>query len=284
MSLMQRLGPIRARLAAGLSAIVSLTFLTLAAAQTPPGLVITSPVSGATATPGQSLAITVAVAPGSYPPGVAIYAQDPLGATDFQPVTGPTLNFSLSVPVGTSPGPFALWAVSVDPNGNQIISSAVNVQVERADQPTSISPDPPAANLRFVGDSLPLSVFAIFTGNARLDITRSSLLSVTSQNPSVAAYSNGIVTAVGGGKTTLSVQYGALGPVTVAVTVPTSIAGDLNGDGQVDKSDLNIIMAALNTSANGLNDARDLNHDGLINALDARILVTLCTHPGCATQ
>jgi len=60
--------------------------------------------------------------------------------------------------------------------------------------------------------------------------------------------------------------------------------GDLNGDGQVDKSDLNILMDALNTPANGPNDARDLNHDGVINALDARILVTLCTHPGCAVQ
>jgi hypothetical protein len=124
----------------------------------------------------------------------------------------------------------------------------------------------------------------MFAGSVRLEITQSSLLSVTSQNPSVASFGNGIVTAVGSGQTTLTVRYGALTPVTVVVTVPKSIPGDLNGDGQVDTSDLNIILAALNTPANGPSDARDLNHDGVINALDARILVTLCTHSGCAIQ
>jgi hypothetical protein len=247
MTLMNRLSNLRVCLAAGTAVIVSIAFLTPAAAQTPPALTITSPVNGATVTAGQSLAITVAVAPGSYPPGVAIYAADPLGATAFQPVAGSTLSFSLAVPSNTSPGSYAVRAVSVDPNGNQIISSPVNVQVERADKPISLSPDPPAVYLRFVGDSLPLSVFAMFTGSVRLDITQSSLLSVTSQNPSVATFGNGIVTAVGSGQTKLTVQYGALTPVTVVVTVPTSIRGDLTGDGQVDTSDENIIMAALNT-------------------------------------
>jgi sugar lactone lactonase YvrE len=60
--------------------------------------------------------------------------------------------------------------------------------------------------------------------------------------------------------------------------------GDVNGDGQVDKVDLGLIMEALNTPANGPNDPRDLNHDGVINLLDARILVTLCTYPGCAVS
>lgn len=60
--------------------------------------------------------------------------------------------------------------------------------------------------------------------------------------------------------------------------------GDINGDGQVDKADLAQITSALNKPASGPNDMRDLNHDGVINALDSRILVTLCTHPGCATH
>lgn len=60
------------------------------------------------------------------------------------------------------------------------------------------------------------------------------------------------------------------------------LRGDLNLDGQVDKLDLDIILAALNKPASGPNDPRDLNHDGVISALDARILVTLCSHAGCA--
>jgi hypothetical protein len=52
----------------------------------------------------------------------------------------------------------------------------------------------------------------------------------------------------------------------------------------VDQNDLNIITLALNTPATKPFDARDLNGDGVINALDARILVTLCTRAGCATH
>lgn len=60
--------------------------------------------------------------------------------------------------------------------------------------------------------------------------------------------------------------------------------GDVNGDGQVNKNDLALIMGALNAPASGPNDVRDVNHDGVINLLDARILVTLCTYPGCGTS
>ncbi len=69
----------------------------------------------------------------------------------------------------------------------------------------------------------------------------------------------------------------------VSLTVSTGpMRGDINSDGQVDKLDLALITSALNTPASGPNDPRDLNHDGVINILDARILVTLCTNPGCA--
>ena len=66
------------------------------------------------------------------------------------------------------------------------------------------------------------------------------------------------------------------------ITGVASAKGDFNGDGQVDSKDVALITAALNKPASGPNDPRELNHDGIINALDARILVTLCTHPGCA--
>jgi hypothetical protein len=70
----------------------------------------------------------------------------------------------------------------------------------------------------------------------------------------------------------------------VVVSVPNNISGDLNGDGKADIDDLNILNSYLNTPASGPNDARDLNHDGVINALDARILTTLCTYARCATH
>ena len=60
--------------------------------------------------------------------------------------------------------------------------------------------------------------------------------------------------------------------------------GDLDGDGDVNQNDLNIILAALNTPATGPGDPRDLDGDGMITALDARKLIALCTRPRCALK
>jgi hypothetical protein len=57
---------------------------------------------------------------------------------------------------------------------------------------------------------------------------------------------------------------------------------DVNGDGQVDSRDLALIDAVLNTPAAGPYDPRDPDRNGVINILDARKCVTLCTHAGCA--
>ena len=61
--------------------------------------------------------------------------------------------------------------------------------------------------------------------------------------------------------------------------------GDLDGDGDVDNDDLNRLLAELNTPVSGSTCGVrcDLNGDAVINALDARQLVALCTRPRCAT-
>lgn len=59
--------------------------------------------------------------------------------------------------------------------------------------------------------------------------------------------------------------------------------GDLDRDGDVDRDDLNIILAARNTPASGPDDPRDLDGDGMITMLDTRKLVLLCTRSRCAT-
>ena len=65
---------------------------------------------------------------------------------------------------------------------------------------------------------------------------------------------------------------------------PIIIRGDLDHDGDVDRADLNVILSARNTPASGPGDPRDLDGDGMITALDSRILVTLCTRPRCAYE
>jgi hypothetical protein len=61
---------------------------------------------------------------------------------------------------------------------------------------------------------------------------------------------------------------------------------DFDGDGDIDLDDINILLADLNRavkdSACGVQC--DLDKDGKITALDARLLVLRCTRPGCATH
>ncbi len=259
----------------------SLLAATIGGAQGATPLAITSPGNGTVVMSGQALPVTVIVRSGTYPSGMVVIAQNPLGAAG--PVTGSPATFYLTPPANTPPGTYSITAVAANASGVIVTSASVTVDVERVDTAAAISVQPMTANLRFVGDTLPLSVTGTFTGGMLVDMTQSSKLTITSENPNVATVQNGLITATGAGQTHIDVQYGP-NLVKVAVTVPTSIRGDLDGDGSVDKDDLNIILAALNTRATGPHDARDLNHDGVINALDARILVTLCTKPGCATH
>lgn len=71
---------------------------------------------------------------------------------------------------------------------------------------------------------------------------------------------------------------------TFMITVTAPLRGDVDLDGDVDRDDVVLILAARNQPASGPDDPRDLDGDGVITVLDARIDVTLCTRPGCATM
>jgi hypothetical protein len=65
---------------------------------------------------------------------------------------------------------------------------------------------------------------------------------------------------------------------------PEPIDGDLDADGDVDRDDVMIVFVARGTTADGPDDPRDVDGDGLITVGDGRLLVLKCTRPRCATE
>lgn len=57
---------------------------------------------------------------------------------------------------------------------------------------------------------------------------------------------------------------------------------DADVDGDVDLADVRLIFAARNQPANGPDDPRDADGDGVITVLDGRQCVIQCDLPGCA--
>jgi hypothetical protein len=97
----------------------------------------------------------------------------------------------------------------------------------------------------------------------------------------VSVDANGVATAAGPGIADIEITHGGAAAIHVQVTVPHAIPGDLNGDGEVDEDDLHILQDALGSTPGIAADARDLNHDGAIDASDRDALARLCTKPGC---
>lgn len=78
-------------------------------------------------------------------------------------------------------------------------------------------------------------------------------------------------------------QRGAYTTSTMNVTVQT-MPGDLDSDGQVCSTDVQIIFSAKGQKASGPDDPRDLDKDGWITVADAAKAVSLCTHVNCACE
>ena len=71
-------------------------------------------------------------------------------------------------------------------------------------------------------------------------------------------------------------------PVLVSIQLDAAdVRGDWDGDGDVDINDVRGLMVAIQRRL-AVDDAFDLNNDGVVNLLDARVMMALCTRTRCA--
>jgi uncharacterized protein (TIGR03437 family) len=131
----------------------------------------------------------------------------------------------------------------------------------------------------FVGETAHIRVLGKFADGSSAEITMLPSTIFSSEDKTVASVDQvGTVTASSAGKTTIRVQNGTLS-ISLNVSVPTTVRGDLNGDGQVDQDDLNLLIAAVGATVTGPFDARDLNGDGVIDSKDVQALEGACSSP-----
>jgi uncharacterized protein len=114
----------------------------------------------------------------------------------------------------------------------------------------------------------------VFEGN-------SQVLDHTLVSNSLATYATPVLDVVHA-NAEFAVQTSDHDPDIVRFTIPK--AGDVDGDGDIDRNDITAITAARNTNANGPFDPRDVNGDGRIDLTDVRLATTGCTRSGCTIQ
>jgi Dockerin type I domain/Bacterial Ig domain len=240
-------------------------------------LSITSPQDGTKVQPGSIVNVVVEAQAGLSIESVIVSGDGPInpaGATGSSP-----FKLILQIPQNIAAGIYHLTALGVMGPGKGVYSAPISIIVDEGDQISAIQADPRGLRFRFPGEMLGLRVIGTRSNGSLAFLTNSSKIAYSSANPEIASIdSEGHAIGRSAGKTTIIISYFNQ-TVRVSASIPKLIPGDLNGDGVVDKWDLAILQRYLNTRATCPTDARDLNHDGKIDALDARILVTLFTNP-----
>ena len=237
---------------------------------------IVSPSDGTTVSADQTLTVSVAVDNSVAAKSVQLIGPA-FGISDM--VVQAPYNFSVAFS-HDGLGPQKVTVMAISGSGEALFSKTIILSVVPASSLVSLSTDFTNIPFSFVGETARVHVAGKFADGSSADVTTLSSTKFSSQSSTVATVdSSGNVVATGTGKTTITVQNGTLA-ASVSVSVPTTIRGDLNGDGNVDQDDLNLLIAAVGMPATGPFDARALDGAAIIDNRDVQILEGLCS-PSC---
>lgn len=189
--------------------------------QAPAALQITSPATGTTVTPGQTLSITVTSPAGLSFSQLDVIGEQPIGMSTI--ATATPAQFTLSIPAAISCGVHTIIAEGTTSSGQNVQSAGIAVDVERADLPASLAADTSALIFETQGQESSLVIYGSYADGTTQRVNESSLVTYASTNTNVAVVDSlGDVTAVGTGAATISVTY-TLGSQTLQISIPATV-------------------------------------------------------------
>ncbi|MBL8227366.1 MAG: hypothetical protein JNL98_02770 [Bryobacterales bacterium] len=189
-------------------------------------------------------------------------------------------HFRIEIPAKVA-GRRSLVAAVITESGATIESSPVGIYVDPQVAVRSLTIRSAPISFEYVGKAIKLDIGGTIDGDVvGIDLVDACTYESTDTSV-VRVAQDGSVIAWGVGSSRIVARFKGLSTA-VDVQVVQTMRGDLNGDQVIDQEDVLELQEYVNTTATCPNDARDLNRDGKIDALDARILTTLCTNPRCA--
>lgn len=205
-------------------------------------------------------------------------------------LTSPPYVFHVPIATDAALGVHWISAMARASNDQLLVSDAVPATVEPSAGNPAISialfgRDSRSVFLTYRGEKITPDIVGTFANGETDSLKSSNQLRCQSDTPSVVTVlAPCSLVAVGRGTATVEATFGTLSlPLQVNVTVP-AVRGDFDEDGDIDSDDVGLLTAWRNTPAAATGDDRDLNTDKRIDALDLRVLTTLCTRPRCAVQ
>jgi len=72
--------------------------------------------------------------------------------------------------------------------------------------------------------------------------------------------------------------------VITTIVTPERVFGDIDGDGDVDIDDINLIIGVKNMPSSGSSDIRDIDKNGVVDVIDARRLARMCSRHKCVRE